>query len=92
MPTYELAFAVDAKKEWDALDGSVKQAFKKVLARRLEQPRVAAAKLRGADNRYKIKLRDVGYRLAYEVEDNILTVVVIAVGRRDKVYQTLAGR
>lgn len=34
-------------------------------------------------DRYKIKLRSVGYRLVYEVRDEMLVVLVIAVGRRD---------
>ena len=34
-------------------------------------------------NTYKIKLRDVGYRLVYEVIDRRLVVLVIAIGRRD---------
>jgi mRNA interferase RelE/StbE len=38
---------------------------------------------------YKIKLRSIGYRLVYRVEDMRITVVVVAVGKRDKsrVYQ-----
>ena len=35
-------------------------------------------------NRYKIKLRSVGYRLVYEVRDNEMIVVVIAVGKRER--------
>jgi mRNA interferase RelE/StbE len=40
-------------------------------------------------DRYKIKLRSVGYRLVYEVRDQVLLVVVIAVGKRehDDVYR-----
>ena len=34
-------------------------------------------------NTYKIKLRDVGYRLVYEVIDRRLVVLIIAIGRRD---------
>ncbi len=34
-------------------------------------------------NTYKIKLRDVGYRLVYKVIDRRLVVLVIAIGRRD---------
>ncbi|MFC7557587.1 type II toxin-antitoxin system RelE/ParE family toxin [Pseudoroseomonas wenyumeiae] len=86
MTTYNLDFVEDAKKEWDALDRGIREAFKKVLARRLQEPRVVSAKLRGGANLYKIKLRDVGYRLVYEVEDNTVTVLVLAVGRRKAVY------
>ncbi|MDW5264009.1 type II toxin-antitoxin system RelE/ParE family toxin, partial [Acinetobacter baumannii] len=34
-------------------------------------------------NRYKIKLRSVGYRLVYEVIDDEVIFIVIAVGRRE---------
>jgi mRNA interferase RelE/StbE len=42
----------------------------------------------------KIKLRDAGYRLVYRVEDAIVTVTVVAVGRRDRsqVYRDAARR
>jgi mRNA interferase RelE/StbE len=84
LKTYSLEFHVQALKEWKKLDGSIKSQFKKALTKRLEDPRVLSAKLRGdLQNAYKIKLRDVGYRLVYEVIDNRLVVVVVAVGRRD---------
>jgi len=86
LTTYNLDFVEDAKKEWDALDRGIREAFKKVLARRLQEPRVVSAKLRGGANLYKIKLRDVGYRLVYEVENDTVTVLVLAVGRRKAVY------
>lgn len=60
--------------------------FKKQLEKRLENPHVPSAKLSGADmkNTYKIKLRDAGYRLVYEVHEQTITVLVMAVGKRDK--------
>jgi mRNA interferase RelE/StbE len=39
--------------------------------------------LSGYPNRYKIKLRSIGYRLVYEVVDDEVVVIVIAVGRRE---------
>ena len=51
----------------------------------MQTPHVPSAKLHGdLKNTYKIKLRDVGYRLVYEVVDQRLVIVVIAVGRRDR--------
>ena len=43
---------------------------------------------------YKIKLKQAGYRLVYRIEDGRFTVVVVAVGKRDKliVYKRAAGR
>lgn len=44
------------------------------------------------ENAYKIKLRDSGYRLVYEVNDNTITVLVLAVGKRDKCQAYEAAR
>jgi len=84
--TYKLEFHEDALKEWNKLDGSVREQFKGQLATRLENPHVPSAKLHGRDMKdvYKIKLRGVGYRLVYEVRDKVITVYVLAVARRDK--------
>jgi mRNA interferase RelE/StbE len=45
---------------------------------------VPSAKLRDSKDRYKIKLRGVGYRLVYEVNDIAVVVLVVAVGKDDK--------
>jgi mRNA interferase RelE/StbE len=43
--------------------------FRQRLAERLENPHVPSARLSGPKDRYKIKLRHIGYRLVYEVRD-----------------------
>lgn len=92
---YQLEFLESALDEWKALDGSVRQTLKKLLEKRLESPRTPGAELHGelADC-YKIKLRKQGYRLVYQVRDDTLVVLVIAVDRRDKdkVYQAALAR
>ena len=80
---YSLAFVPQALKEWKKLDPHTRQLFKTRLIERLEMPRVASAQLRGHPDRYKIKLRALGYRLVYEVRDQEVLVVVVTVGRRD---------
>ena len=82
-PAYALAFVPQALKEWKKLDPHTRQLFKSRLIERLVLPRLASAQLRGHPNRYKIKLRALGYRLVYEVRDLEVLVVVVAVGRRD---------
>jgi mRNA interferase RelE/StbE len=91
---YELSFHPDALAEWKKLDRSVCEVFKKKLTERLQAPRVPSAKLSGNKDRYKIKLRDAGYRLVYEVRDKVLMVVVIAIGKRERnaVYKSAARR
>ena len=91
---YSLAFVPQALKEWKNLDPHTRQLFKTRLIERLEMPRLASAQLRGHPNRYKIKLRALGYRLVYEMRDQEVLVVVVAVGRRDgnAVYLAAVGR
>ena len=92
--TYRLKFLESAEREWRKLDSNTQLQFKKKLRERLEQPRVPAAKLRESKDRYKIKLRSSGYRLVYEVREEEIVVLVIAVGKRDRdqVYLAAAKR
>ena len=92
--TYELAFLDEALKEWRKLDTVTRGQFKAKLAERLENPKIPSARLHGAKERYKIKLRNAGYRFVYQVKDHELLVLVVAVGRRERneVYKTADRR
>jgi mRNA interferase RelE/StbE len=92
--TFNLSFLEPALKEWRKLDSQTRAQFKKKLAERLENPHVPSARLSGRNDRYKIKLRNIGYRLVYEVRDAEVIVVVVAVGRRDRnaVYRAAEQR
>ena len=81
---YRLLFKTAARKEWDKLDSSVRSIFKKRLTERLKKPRKESTRLSGMKDCYKIKLRQAGYRLVYQVRDKELVVVVVAVGKREK--------
>jgi len=92
--SFELAFVPQALKAWKKPDPHTRQLFKARLVKRLQEPRVASAQLRGHIDRYKIKRRAMGYRLVDEVRDQEVLVVVVAVGRRDghAVYRAAQGR
>ncbi|MDR6434378.1 type II toxin-antitoxin system RelE/ParE family toxin [Brucella pseudogrignonensis] len=92
--TFELEIIPSARKEWDKLGSSIKEQFKKKLRERLISPRMPSAVLHGMKDHYKIKLRQLGYRLVYRVDDERVTVLVIAVGKRDKgdVYKVAKER
>lgn len=92
--SYKLTFHPKALREWERLDSFISEQFKKKLAQRLENPKVQKDKLSGFDDVYKIKLKTAGFRLAYRVEDESITVLVLAVGKREnnKVYNLLHGR
>jgi len=92
--TYELEFKKSALKEWKKLGATIQAQFKKKLTDILNNPHIESAKLSGANELYKIKLRQAGYRLVYEVKDTVITVTVISVGKRDNgnVYKAAMDR
>ena len=92
--TYKLAFKKSALKEWQKLTPNIRDIFKKQLIKRLDNPRIPSAAVSGGKDLYKIKLRQLGYRLVYEVSDDIITVTVLAIGERDKnkVYELALSR
>ncbi len=82
--SYRIKFLPSALKEWKKLAPPIRKQFKKKLEERAENPHNSASQLHGFKSVYKIKLRSVGYRLVYEVNDNEIVVYVIAVGKRDR--------
>ncbi len=94
MKTYRLVFKKEAKKEWDKLDHSIRLVFSRKLKKRLQNPYVPGSQLGSMPNCYKIKLRNAGYRLVYQVREKDVVVSVIAVGKRNRnlVYKIASGR
>lgn len=91
---YTLEFDEDAWKEWNKLDSTLRDQFKKKLKKVLVMPHIQANKLSSLQGCYKIKLRASGYRLVYQVKDDVVIVEVIAIGKRERneVYKTAAKR
>lgn len=92
--SYKLRFHELALLEWKKLDGSIREPLKRKLAERLENPRIPSAALSGMADCYKIKLRSKGYRLVYRVDEQLVFVTVIAIGKRDRnqIYQAAQSR
>jgi len=92
--SYKLVFLKKSEKEWKKLNAPIREQFKKKLLKRLENPHVPHDKLSGFPNVYKIKLRSSGFRLAYEVVDEKVIVVVLSVGKRENndVYDEVEKR
>lgn len=89
---FKLRFHVLALAEWQKLTPALREQFKKKLTERLEHPRIPSSALAGMPDCYKIKLRQAGYRLIYRVEDEIIFVTVLAVGKRDKLKAYIMAR
>lgn len=82
--SYKLVFDPRALKEWNKLGATIREQFKKKLSEVLITPRMESARLRTLPDCYKIKLKASGYRLVYQVQDDIITVFVVAIGKREK--------
>jgi len=81
---YRLMFLPEALEEFRSLDGSVREVLKKLLAKRLDNPREPGGELSGdLAHCYKVKLVKQGIRLVYQVENDQLTVLVQAVDKRE---------
>ena len=93
---YNLEFKKEALKEWNKLDQSIQKKFKKKIKKILQNPCIPSARLSGynLNECYKIKLRQSGYRLVYEVVNDSFIVIVIGVGKRNrnKVYKSARTR
>ena len=81
---YKVKFLPSALKEWKKLAPPIQTQFKRKLKERVLHPRIPGSQLRGFKNVYKIKLRAVGYRLVYEVNDEEIFIYVIAIGKRER--------
>ncbi len=92
--SFTVKFRRDALKEWKKLDKAVQQQFAKKLKKCCEEPHIPAAKLNGMPDCYKIKLRASGFLLVYQVMNDELIIVVVAVGKRDRsgVYSLASER
>ena len=81
---YRLKFLPEALDEWNALDGSIKELLRKLLKKRLNEPHMPGSQLHGdLSGCYKIKLRKHGFRLVYNVEDDVMFVLVLAIDKRE---------
>ena len=89
---YSLAFKPSALKEWKKLAPAIRDQFKKKLTKRLDDPHVPSDALSGLQGCYKIKLKSVGYRLVYQVEDGQVLVTVVASGGGSAVMFTAKQR
>ncbi|WP_413721204.1 type II toxin-antitoxin system RelE family toxin [Sodalis sp. RH24] len=82
--SYELEFEEHALKEFKKLGAPLREQFKKKLKEILVNPHIPANWLSGMPDCYKIKLRSAGYRLVYQAIDEQVIVLVLAVGKRER--------
>ncbi|MEG2265280.1 MAG: type II toxin-antitoxin system RelE/ParE family toxin [Acinetobacter sp.] len=93
--TFSIEFDERAFKEWNKLEKTVSEQFKKKLKKMQQNTYVESARLHGdLAGCFKIKLRASGFRLIYKVIDDEIVIWVIAVGKREgeKAYEMAQKR
>ena len=85
---WEIEFAESAVKQLSGLDKAIQRRITKYLSERLavaDDPRVLGRALRGELSEYW-RYRVGDYRLVCEIQDEVLTVLVVRIAHRSKVY------
>jgi mRNA interferase RelE/StbE len=85
---YEVQIGRDAEKFIRKQTKTIQQQLLRKLRALADNPRPSGCEmLKGMDNLYRIRSGD--YRIIYTVQDNILRVLVVAVGHRKDIYRNL---
>lgn len=88
MAKFRVEFVKSAKKEFEKLSAKIKAKTVDALKLLAENPYselLKVKKLKGADALYRIRLSD--YRVVYEIHNDRLIILVIAIGHRGDVYR-----
>ena len=85
--TYRVTLAPAAARQLRKFDPPVRRRIQATLELLAENPRPpAATQLVGGSGEWRV--RTGNYRVVYEIEDEVLLVLVLAVGHRREVYRT----
>ncbi|MEY4393112.1 MAG: hypothetical protein RL595_361 [Planctomycetota bacterium] len=90
MAKFRVVFVKSAKKEFEKLPAKIQAKTVDALKLLAENPYselLKVKKLKGADALYRIRLSD--YRVVYEIHNDRLIILVIAIGHRGDVYRGL---
>lgn len=81
----------DARKQLDDLPPKIQEQIVRKMETLADDPRPPQSKrLKGID--YLYRLRSGDYRIVYQIEDEIVTVLVVRVGNRSEVYRKLPAK
>lgn len=92
---YSIKVHADFVSELNKLNPIIKQQLRKKLDKIIENPHIPKNRLSGElHNCYKIKLRNAGVRLVYQVNDDEIYILLLTVGKRadNEVYNAALTR
>jgi len=83
--TYEIQISPAAARQLHKLDSSARRRCQAAIELLAENPRPPSAKkLVGGGGEWRVRTGD--YRIVYEINDDVLLVLVLAVGHRREIY------
>lgn len=84
--TYRIEVAPAAVRQLRKLDPTARRRVQAAVELLADEPRPGSAKkLVGGDGEWRVRTGD--FRIIYEIHDEVLLVLVVAVGHRREVYQ-----
>jgi mRNA interferase RelE/StbE len=84
--SYSIEFSNRASKQFQALPQLVQERLVSQINALAENPRPPKVKkLVGEENQYRIRVGD--YRIVYQIDDQLLLVLVLKIGHRSEVYR-----
>ena len=84
--SYTVIIPKPVQKQLDNLPEDIRQRITdKILSLTIEPRPLGVKKLKGFDNEYRVRVGD--YRVRYEVNDKILTVLVLHCKHRRDIYR-----
>lgn len=84
--TYRIEVAPAVVRQVRKLDPAARRRIQAAIELLAEHPRPQGArKLVGGDGEWRVRTGD--YRIVYEIHDDVLLVLVVAVGHRRDIYQ-----
>jgi len=83
--SYRVEFVRSAAKTYSRLDTVLQRRVDRELNRLSETPRhPGVIRLQSADDLYRVRIGDL--RLLFNVEDQVLVVLIVKIGQRGSVY------
>ena len=83
--TYRIEVAPAAQRQLHKLDPAARHRVQAAIELLAEQPRPSGAKkLTGGEGEWRVRTGD--YRIIYEIHDQVLLLLVVAIGHRREIY------
>jgi mRNA interferase RelE/StbE len=85
---YQIKILNHAKRQVKSISKYVQEQIKITIKNLGDNPRpVGVIKLSGKQDLYRVRVGD--YRIIYQIEDNVLLIIIVSVGHRREIYRNM---